>query len=122
MTAPSRPQRVPQLMLFLSPSGEVLAEAPGANGARQRLDLGLGRGGAWEPAIRAELIAQRERAEAQARLAAQARKTEAEGRLEFQRAQARAKARDREEAQAAKARRPSQLGNRSNFSAEELGL
>ena len=114
-------QRVPQLMFFLSPSGEVLAEAPGANGARQRLQLDLGRGGAWEAAIRAELIAQRERGEALARLAQAHRKTEAEGRLEFQRAQARAKARDQEEAQA-QARKPTQLGNRSSFSAEELGL
>jgi|SRR6185312_5762846 len=110
-------QRIPQLMLFLSPSGEVLAEAPGANGARQRLQLDLGRGGAWEAAIRAELIAQRERGEALARLAQAHRKTEAEGRLEFQRSAERKRNQDREEAQA---RRP--LGDRSSFSAEELGL
>ena len=60
---------IPQLILSLAPDGSLIAEAPSQNGSRRKLVLEEG----WElTALRAELLDQRQRLEAQARREAEA--------------------------------------------------
>ena len=103
--------RIPQIMIFLTPAGDIHAEVAGGN-LRRKIDLPLG---AEFAALRAELISQALEIRRVETLAATQRKTAADGKLEFQRAMQRKRTQVESEPEP-------RLVARSNFSAEELGL
>lgn len=108
--------RIPQITIFLTPSGELHCEAPGG-ALRRKIDLPQG---AEFQALRAELLAQREELQRQEALAALARKTPEEGALEFKRS----KERKANEIvlDDNKRQRAEPLRTWTSFSLEELGL
>lgn len=115
--------RTPQLVLFLTPSGQLAAEAPGGSQtpSRRKLELPQGQGGEWELALRSELLAQRESIARLELLEAQARAAAQLAGASFSHALDRAKQKQPGETlDSGKKTKPT--GVKSNFSAQELGL
>ena len=105
--------RIPQLALFLTPTGEIHCEAPSGGGRRK---IELPPSAEW-PALRAELLAQLAELQRAEALAALHRKTPEDGQLEFKRSRERAAA-----AELAERKRAEPLRTWTSFSLEELGL
>lgn len=104
--------RIPQVIIFLTPSGELHCEAPGGS-LRRKIELPQG---AEFQALRAELLAQLAEIQRQEALAKLQRKTPEEGQLEFQRSK------ERKRSVALEESKPQPLRTWTSFSLEELGL